>query len=98
METVALDTGLGLTNFSFELMKGTLIILLFTGQTLLEPFNFTPREYDGSPGYSTDEIAISCWERAEELYFELAEHSWTDPRGQGWYLKDGTGTLQGHIC
>jgi len=32
------------------------------------------------------------------MYEELATHSWEDPRGQGWYLEDGTGTLQGHIC
>jgi hypothetical protein len=79
-------------------MKGTLIILLLTGQTLLEPFAFEPREFDGVKGFSNDEILVACWERAEELYFELAEHSWEDPRGQGWYLKDGRGTIQGHIC
>jgi len=46
----------------------------------------------------SQEQAIACSEQAEEVYSNIAEHSWTDPRGQGWYLQDGTGTLQGHIC
>jgi|TARA_R110002012_G_scaffold316654_2_gene531870 hypothetical protein len=38
----------------------------------------------------------------------MATHSWGDQRGapdfgidhmrQGWYLNDGTGTIQGHYC
>ena len=49
-------------------------------------------------GTTNEEIVISCSERAEELRDEIAEHSWDDPRGHGFYLKDGTGTIQGHIC
>ena len=41
---------------------------------------------------------MSCYERAEELREQISNHSWTDPRGHGWYLEDGTGTLQGFIC
>ena len=49
-------------------------------------------------GTTNEEIVISCSERAEELRDEISTHSWDDPRGQGFYLKDGTGTIQGHIC
>jgi len=49
--------------------------------------------------FPTDgEKIVACSERAEELYEEIATHSWNDPRGQGWYLKNGKGTLQGYIC
>ena len=34
----------------------------------------------------------------QKKQLEISAHSWTDPRGQSWYLFDGTGTLQGHIC
>lgn len=79
-------------------MKGWLIVLLLSGQTQMMSFNYEPKDYDGIKGITSDEIVLSCSERAEELYLEIADHSWTNPRGQGWYLKDGTGTLQGHIC
>lgn len=79
-------------------MKGWLIVLLFTGKTTLIPFDFILKDYDGSKGFTGTEVVLSCSERAEELYEEIAEHSWTDPRGNGYYLKDGIGTIQGHIC
>jgi hypothetical protein len=82
-------------------MKGALIVLLFTGQTALVPFDYEPKDYDGSKGFTDTEIVLSCGDRAESLYPEIAEHHWSKdgkPNSQGWYLKDGTGTLQGHIC
>jgi len=78
--------------------KGYLIILLLSGQTVLKPFDFSPRDYDGSKGFTDTEIVLSCSERAEELYDEIATHSWDDPRGHGYYLNDGSGTIQGTIC
>ena len=75
------------------MMKGYLIILLFTGQTYLQPFSYDPKSVD-----STDEIILSCSERAQELREQLSSHTFDDPRGQGWYLEDGTGTIQGSIC
>jgi len=78
--------------------QGVLLVLLFTGQLTYMPFNYEPIDYTGDGAFDTEEIALSCSFRAEKLYLELAEHSWDDPRGQGWYLKDGSGTLQGHIC
>jgi hypothetical protein len=65
---------------------------LFTGELEYRAFEYEPS------GSTNEEIVISCSERAEELRDELSTHSWDDPRGQGFYLKDGTGTIQGHIC
>jgi len=82
-------------------MKGWLIVLLFSGQTVLEPFEYTPKDYDGSKGFTDTEIVLSCSDRAEQLYEEIAEHHWHkdgDPKRHGYYLKDGRGTIQGHIC
>ena len=82
-------------------MKGALIVLLFTGQTALVPFDYEPKDYDGSKGFTDTEIVLSCSDRAESLYPEIADHYWSKddkPNTQGWYLKDGSGTLQGHIC
>ena len=79
-------------------MKGVLIALLFTGQTTLIPFEYKGIDYTGDGTVDAEEQVLSCSYRAEKLYEDLAQHSWTDPRGQGFYLKDGTGTLQGHIC
>ena len=77
------------------MLKGYLIILLFTGQTYLKPFDYNSTRL----WFPTDdEKIVACSERAEELREQLSTHSWNDPRGQGWYLKDGTGTFQGHIC
>ena len=79
-------------------MKGILLVLLFSGQVEFRQFDYEPKDYDGTKGISDTELVLSCSDRAEELYSEIAEHSWDDLRGNGWYLKDGTGTLQGHIC
>ena len=79
-------------------MKGILLVLLFSGQLEYRSFDYEPKDFDGTKGFTNEEIVLSCGERAEELYNEIAEHSWEDPRGQGWYLKDGSGTLQGHVC
>ena len=39
-------------------MKGWLIVLLFTGQTTLIPFDYTPKDYDGSKSFTDDEIVL----------------------------------------
>ena len=79
-------------------MKGAILVLLFTGQMEYWSFNYEPRDWDGTKGFTNEEIVLSCSERAEEVYEEIAKHSCDEPRGQGYYLKDGTGTIQGHIC
>ncbi len=79
-------------------MKAFLIVLLFSGQTVLMPFEFTPRDWDGDEHISDTELVLSCSEQAEKVYDEIAEHRWDDPKGSGYFLNDGTGTLQGHIC
>ena len=65
---------------------------MFTGELEYRAFEYEPS------GSTNEEIVISCSELAEELRDEISTHSWDDPRGQGFYLKDGTGTIQGHIC
>ena len=62
-----------------------LLILLFNGEVILPSFSFEGTVYD-------------CLAYGDELRVLLSEHSWNDPRGQAWYLKDGTGTFQGFIC
>ena len=84
--------------FFQEHMKGVLIVLLFTGQTVLTPFDYTPKDYDGSKGFTDTEIVLSCSEQADITRNTIATHSWDNPKGSGWFLNDGTGTVQGHIC
>jgi len=79
-------------------MKGVLIVLLFTGQTVLTPFDYTPKDYDGSKSFTDDEIVLSCSEQADITRNTISTHSWDNPKGSGWFLNDGTGTVQGHIC
>lgn len=62
-----------------------LLILLFSGEVILPSFSFEGTVHE-------------CLAYADELRVILSEHSWDDPRGQAWYLKDGTGTFQGHYC
>ena len=75
-----------------EDLKGIILVLLFTGELEYRSFDYEPQ------GTTNEEIVISCSERAEEVRDEISTHSWDDPRGHGWYLKDGSGTIQGHIC
>ena len=76
-------------------MKGIILILLFTGELEYRSFDYTSTRLWF---LTDDEKVMACSERAEELRDEISTHSWDDPRGQGFYLKDGTGTIQGHIC
>ena len=73
-------------------MKGIILVLLFTGELEYRSFDYETK------GSTNEEIVIACSERAEEVRDEIAVHSWDDPRGHGWYLEDGSGTIQGHIC
>ena len=73
-------------------MKGIILVLLFTGELEYRSFDYEPQ------GTTNEEIVISCSQRADEVRDEISTHSWDDPRGHGWYLEDGSGTIQGHIC
>ena len=68
-------------------------MLLLTGQLEYRSFDYEPHL-----GTTPEEIVMACSERAEEVRDEISTHTWDDPRGHGWYLKDGSGTIQGHIC
>ena len=39
-----------------------------------------------------------CFEYARMHIETITTHSYDDPRGQGFYLNDGRGTVQGFIC
>ena len=46
-------------------------------------------------------IAMSvheCLDFSKKYRETIATHSWEDPRGQGYYLNNGKGILQGFIC
>ena len=73
--------------------KGVILVLLFTGGIDVRPFDYTV-SLDASP----EERVIACSEHADQTRSSIATHSWTDPRGHGYYLNDGTGTVIGSIC
>ena len=61
-----------------------ILILLFDGTLLKE---------------SHELVSVhDCWVYSETHIETIATHSWDDPRGQGYYLNDGRGTVQGFIC
>ena len=74
------------------------IILLFNGTTEFREYKYPVKDYDGDKKISNEEIIVSCGEFAEKQQSKISAHSFNDPRGQSWYLFDGTGTVQGHIC
>ena len=69
-------------------MKVIILVLLFNG-------DLEQREYKINPKRTT------CSTFAEQYYNEKATHHWEingDISKNGYYLKDGTGTLQCYIC
>ena len=74
-----------------------ILILLFDGTLVKDRLNFNP----------PIEL-VDCWKVGEVYRGIFATHSWGDQRGapdftidymrQGWYLKDGRGTIQGIYC
>ena len=69
-------------------MKIIILVLLFNG-------DLEQRVYKLNPKWTT------CSTFAEQYYNEKATHHWHingDRTKNGYYLKDGTGTLQGYIC
>ena len=73
--------------------KGVLVVLLFTGHIELKPFDYTV-----TINTPPDEQVMACDARATVVRSTIATHSWDDPRGHGFYLNDGTGTVVGSIC
>lgn len=74
------------------------IILLFNGSTEFKKYQYKIIDLDNDKKISNEEIIISCFDFAEKKRLEISKHSFDDPRGQSWYLFDGRGTVQGHIC
>ena len=63
------------------------LVLLFDGTLVKDKFELP--------------IAMSvheCLDFSEKYRETIATHSWEDPRGQGYYLNNGKGILQGFIC
>ena len=73
--------------------KGVLIVLLFTGGIEVRPFDYTT-----GLDATADERVMACSTQADVARSETSTHSWDDPRGHGFYLNDGTGTVVGSIC
>tara|TARA_A100000172_G_C2945341_1_gene77135 strand:+ start:212 stop:421 length:210 start_codon:yes stop_codon:yes gene_type:complete len=62
-------------------------LLSFDGQLIKEVLEF-----------ARPMTLMECLDFADAHREAIATHSWDDPRGQSWYLNDGSGTFQGHIC
>ena len=64
-----------------------ILVLLFNGDLVKEPLHLPL-------GSSVND----CFNYAEMHIKTITTHSYDDPRGQGLYLNDGRGTVQGFIC
>ena len=64
-----------------------ILVLLFNGDLVKEPLHL--------PSVSS---VNDCFNYAEMYIETITTHSYDDPRGQGFYLNDGRGTVQGFIC
>ena len=64
-----------------------ILVLLFNGDLVKEPL---PLPLVNSVN--------DCFNYAEMYIETITTHSYDDPRGQGLYLNDGRGTVQGFIC
>jgi hypothetical protein len=64
-----------------------ILVLLFNGDLLKEPLHLP------------SSVSVhDCFDYARMHIETIATHSYDDPRGQGFYLNDGRGTVQGFIC
>jgi menaquinone-dependent protoporphyrinogen IX oxidase len=73
-----------------------IIVLLFSGDLEYRKFEYINNS-------TTDiEIILECSEYADVLREKISYHTWNyknqGPRSHGWYLKDKSGMLIGHIC
>ena len=67
-----------------------LLILQFDGTMIKEVLEFT-----------RDMTLLECGDFAHDHYEAIATHLWDvdgDAGKSGYYLNDGRGTIQGHIC
>ena len=74
-----------------------ILIILFNGNVEKQALHFNP---------PID--VMECLALGDAYREAMAIHSWGDPLGppgfgldhsrNGWYLKDGRGTIQGHYC
>jgi ABC-type tungstate transport system permease subunit len=73
-----------------------MIIILFSGKLEYRKFQYI------NTGKSNEEIVIQCSEYADKLREKISYHTWNyknqGPETHGWYMKDGSGMLVGHIC
>jgi len=64
-----------------------ILVLLFNGNLVKEPLHLQSL------------VSVSdCFGYARMHIDAITTHSYDDPRGQGFYLNDGRGTVQGFIC
>ena len=64
-----------------------ILVLLFNGDLVKEPL-LLPSSVK----------VHDCFDYAQKYIETITTHSYDDPRGQGFYLNDGRGTVQGFIC
>jgi len=64
-----------------------ILVLLFNGDLVKEPLPL--------PSASS---VNDCFNYARTYIETITTHNYDDPRGQGLYLNDGRGTVQGFIC
>ena len=64
-----------------------LLLLTFDGTMYKEVLEFT-----------RPMTLMECSDFAEAHKKAIATFSWDDPRGSSWFLNNGNGTWQGHIC
>lgn len=67
-------------------MKVTLLLLLFNGTMIQATL---PTIF---------KTLVECSNHADTWRESNSSHSFDDPRGQGWYLDNGKGTMQGYYC
>jgi hypothetical protein len=64
-----------------------ILVLLFNGDLVKEPLLLP------------SSVSVhDCFNYARMHIDSITTHSYDDPRGQGLYLNDGRGTVQGFIC
>ena len=64
-----------------------MLVLLFDGTLLQERYDL-----------SRPMTLFECGDFAEAHREAIATFNWDDPRGSAWFLNDGSGTWQGHMC
>jgi len=73
-----------------------MVVLTFGGNLEYRKYEFI------NTGKSDIELILECSDYADVIRDQISYHTWNyknqGAESQGWYLKDNTGMLIGHIC